>query len=176
MTDTPKNGAPSAGILGAREELPDPSLATTTSARVQFIMTVMALGLWSRHFCRQLAATWGISARTVRSHSAEAHRRLSEDEGPMDKAEARRDLTDRLMAWAAMDAQAGDRRTANKHLELVARINGLLVSQHQHQFEQEVREMLEIAKRVLPRDLFRKFLAALVAAGKGDAVTGEDTL
>lgn len=155
--------------------MPDPTGAKSVEQRVQHVMSVMELGLWHPFRLRELAATWAISVSRVKDHSSEAHRRLGEEQQPEEKQQSRRELTDRLKAWAAIDAEEGDRKAANKHLELVAKLQGLIVHQHEHAFQQEIADMLAVVKKVLPAEWYQKVLAALVAESKGDTVATLDS-
>jgi len=150
--------------------MPDPRAAKSVAQRVEHVIAVMELGLWDKYLCRELAGIWGISVKTVQTHSAEAHRRLCDAQKPVDKARSRSELTGKLRTWAALDAREGNRRSANRHLELVAKLEGLIINQHEHQFHQEVRDMLEVARVVLQPEDYRRYMAALVARGKGDSV------
>ena len=159
--------APATGSR-ARARFQDPRRAKTPDERIEHIQAVMERGAWAPFRLRELAATWNLSLSRVKEHSAEASKRIREAQVPVEKTALRGDLTEQLRAWAAQDAEEGNRKAANKHVELVAKLHGLIVHQHEHAFQQEIADMLAVAKRVLPPEWHQKFLAALVAESKGD--------
>ena len=54
-----------------------PGRESSTDEKVVYIMELMARDEWDRAVCRKLADKWGVGARQVRNHSAEASRRLT---------------------------------------------------------------------------------------------------